>query len=62
MREKETTNERISFKLCLQSERQKCDSSWTNISSRMWHNVAHFQLSREEKDRYDYQTAIRGST
>ncbi|HSF51719.1 MAG TPA: hypothetical protein VLA74_13245 [Nitrososphaeraceae archaeon] len=51
MREKETTNERISFKLCLQSERQKC-YSWTNIS-RMWHNVAHFQLSREEKDRYD---------
>ena len=29
---------------------KKC-YSWTNIS-RMWHNVAHFQLSRE-KIRYD---------
>ena len=48
MKEETTTNnERISFKLCLRIERQKYHS-WTNISSKMWHNVAHFQLSREE--------------
>ena len=54
MKKETTTNKRISFKLCLRNERQKC-YSWTNISSRMWHNVAYFHLLKKVKkiDRYD---------
>ncbi len=49
---KETTNERNSFKLCVQSERQKTfyftkqiyniNSSSSNSSSRMFRNIACF--------------------